>query len=100
MPHDEYPRFGDFAEDLKPFEGDKKKINDIFNQEILITNFKIRDSKKRQDSSYATIQFRQGDSNYILFTGSEVLIDQLEKYKENLPFYTIIKKIDRYFTFT
>lgn len=100
MSQDEYPRFGDFAEDSKPFEGDKKRIDDILNQEILIINFKIRESKKRQDSSYATIQFNQEEKNFILFTGSTVLIDQLEKYKNTLPFYATIKKIDRYYTFT
>lgn len=96
----EYPRFSDFAEESKAFDGDKKRIEDILNQEILILDFKVKDSKKRQDSLYATIQFKLENINHIVFTGSNVLIDQLEKYKENLPFHTIIKKIDRYYTFT
>lgn len=95
----DYPRFSDFAEETKAFAGDKKKIEDILNQEILVLDFKVKDSKKRQDSLYATIQFKMDDINYIVFTGSNVLIDQLEKYKENLPFHAIIKKIDRYYTF-
>ena len=96
----EYPRFSDFAEESKVFDGDKRRIEDILNQEILVTDFKIKDSKKKQNTLYATIQFKIKDINYIVFTGSNVLIDQLEKYRENLPFYTIIKKIDRYYTFT
>jgi len=96
----EYPKFSDFAEKTKAFDGDKKKIENILNQEILILDFKVKESKKKQDSLYATIQFKINDINYIVFTGSSVLIDQLEKYKENLPFHTIIKKIDRYYTFT
>jgi len=32
--------------------------------------------------------------------GSKVLAEQLEKYKDNIPFYTQIKKIDKYYTFT
>ena len=96
----DYPRFSDFAEESKSFEGDKKRIDDILNQEILITDFKIKDSKKKQGSLYATIQFKIDDVNHIAFTGSGVLIEQLEKYKDNLPFYTMIKKIDRYYTFT
>ena len=94
-----HPKFSDFTEGIKPFDGDKKKIEDILNQEILVLDFKIKNSKKRQDSLYATIQFKI-DTNYIVFTGSNVLIEQLEKYKDNLPFYTIIKKINRYYTFT
>jgi len=41
----EYPRFSDFAEESKAFEGNKKRIDDILNQEILITDFKIKDKK-------------------------------------------------------
>ena len=96
----DYPRFSDFAEESKKFDGDKKRVEDILNQEILIVDFKVKDSKKRQDSLYATIQLKINDINYIVFTGSGVLIDQLEKYKSNLPFHTTIKKIDRYYTFT
>lgn len=36
----------------------------------------------------------------ITFTGSNVLIEQIERYKAEIPFYTTIKKIDRYYTFT
>jgi len=96
----EYPKFSDFAEESKSFDGDKKKIDDILNQEILIIDFKVKNSKKKKDSLYATIQFTIDTISYIIFTGSQVLIDQLEKYKENLPFYTTIKKIDRYYTFS
>lgn len=56
----DYPRFSDFAEEPKPFDGDKKKIEDILNQDILVLDFKIKDSKKKQDSLYATIQFKMG----------------------------------------
>jgi ribosomal protein S8 len=94
----EYPRFSDFAEESKSFEGDKKKIEDILNKEILILDFKIKDSKQRQNSLYVTIQFRMDDNTFIVFTGSTVLINQLEKYKENLPFFTVIKRIDKYYT--
>lgn len=93
-----YPRFNDFAEETKPFTGDKKRIDDILNQEILIVDFKIKDSKQRANSSYATIQFRQDNKDFILFTGSNVIIDQLSKYRKNLPFHTAITKIDRYYT--
>jgi DNA polymerase I-like protein with 3'-5' exonuclease and polymerase domains len=95
----EYPRFSDFADDVKSFEGDKKKIEDILNEDILILDFKVKDSKQRKDTEYATIQFRLDDTTYIIFTGSNVLIDQLNKYAGNIPFYTTIKKIDKYYTF-
>lgn len=95
-----YPSFSDFADESKSFEGDKKKIDEILNEEILIMDFKIKDSKQRSGTQYVTIQFKLGGINYIAFTGSKVLIEQLNKYKDNIPFNTTIKKIDRYYTFT
>jgi len=100
MSLDEYPRFGDFAEEANIFEGDKKRIDDILNNEILVLGFKIKDSKQREGTSYATVQFKLDGDEHILFTGSTVLIDQLEKYKSTIPFYATIKKIDKYYTFT
>ena len=60
---------------------------------------KVKESKQRQGTSYATIQFRQDDTCHIVFTGSEVITSQLTRYRENLPFYATIKKIDKYYTF-
>lgn len=96
----EYPHFSDFADESRSFEGDKKKLDDILNQEILIINFKVKDSKQRKDSKYITIQFKIDDKLYIIFSGSVVLMNQLEKYKDSLPFYAIIKRIDKYYTLT
>lgn len=96
----EYPRFSDFAEESKAFDGDKKKIDEILNHEILVIDFKMKASKHHRDSQYVTIQFKMDDANYIVFNGSRVLADQLEKYEDNLPFYAIIKKIDKYYTFS
>lgn len=96
----EYPKFSDFVEELKSLDGDKKKIEEILNREILIIDFKVKDSKKQRDSLYVTIQFKIDDVNHIVFTGSNVLINQLEKYKDHVPFYATIKQIDRYYTFS
>ena len=97
---DEYPRFSDFAEESKAFDGDKKKIDEILNKEILVIDFKLKESKHHRDSQYLTLQFKIDEATFILFNGSRVLADQLEKYKDNLPFYAVIKKIDKYYTFT
>ena len=96
----EYPRFSDFAEESKIFDGDKKKIEEILNKEILVLDFKLKESKHHRDTQYVTIQFKIDNMIYILFNGSRVLAAQLEKYKDNLPFYTVIRKIDKYYTFT
>jgi len=97
---DNYPHFGDFAEEAKLYDGDKMRIDDVLNRVILILAYKIRDSKQKANTSYVTIQFRCADKMYILFTGSKVIAEQLTKYSSNIPFYTTIKKIDKYYTFS
>ena len=87
--------FSDFAEESKVFDGDKKKIEEILNKEILVLDFKLKESKHHRDTQYVTIQFKIDNMIYILFNGSRVLAAQLEKYKDNLPFYTVIRKIDK-----
>ena len=37
---------------------------------------------------------------YVTFTGSVVLMDKIEKYKDQLPFITTIKKINKSYMFT
>lgn len=49
----------------------------------------------------AIVQFTDTDENgehKIFFTGSAVVMEQLEKYEEELPFQTTLKKIDKYLT--
>lgn len=95
-----YPDFVDFAEEPKSFDGDKKKLVEILNQQILIIDFKIQSSKQTEGTLYTTIQFKIGEINHVVFTGSKVLTEQLEKYKSKLPFYATIKKINKYYTLT
>ena len=98
-------RFSDFAGNDGPLEGKKVKIEAVLNLEILLTAFRIKESKYQQAKSAdcLTIQFEypdRPDEKHVVFTGSAVLCDQLKKYKDKLPFYATIKKIDRYFTLT
>jgi hypothetical protein len=96
-------RFSDFAEGEGPLDGKKVKIEDVLNLEILLLAYRMKESKyqKTSASDCLTLQFEYPDKpgeKYILFTGSSVLTDQIKKYEDKLPFFTTIKKIDRYFT--
>lgn len=95
----EYPRFENFAEDEGPLEGEKKRIDDITGKEILITAYKISKSKFKE-GNYIAIQYISNDKKYVVFTGSIVLTNQLEKYRSNLPFYTKIERRKNYYTLT
>jgi len=96
--HEVKKRFSDFAKDHQPLEGSKCRINDVLNREILVLNYRLSASKYSQ-APCLTLQFMIDDEKHVLFTGSAVLIEQIEMYKNELPFYATIKKIDRYFTF-
>lgn len=88
----------DFADqDKGPLEGEKKKITEIIDKEILIINFQIKKSKIK-DGNYATIQFENSGKKYVIFTASVPLMEQLEQYRDKMPFYTTIIQKFKYYT--
>ena len=99
-------KFSDFAADEElPIDGEKVRIEAILNKSIVITKYKIRNSKYKKDNcdKCATVQFYEAESpdrKEIFFTGSNVIIELLEKYGDKIPFETIVKKIDKYYTLT
>jgi hypothetical protein len=94
-----HPKFSDFAEEEAPIEGEKKKIEEILNTEILVIGFRIGKSKYK-DRNYLTLQFENGGDKYIVFSGSGVLMKQAQKYTDKMPFYVTIKKVNNYYTMT
>lgn len=96
-------KFSDFASEEKRLDGAKVKLDNLLNREIQIISFTISDSKysKNNSGKYATVQFQEGQSEpQIFFTGSDVLISQLERYKSELPFLATVRKNNRYYTFS
>jgi len=96
-------RFSDFSNEGGPLCGKKVKIESVLDKEICILNYKIKQSNfsKNKSGMYAIIQFTIEDSErMVLNTGSDILIELIEKYKEQIPFLTTIKEIDRYYIFT
>lgn len=93
-------RFSDFAAEPQILDGAKISIDRILNQEIEIIGFRISKSKyqKNKTGQCLTLQIVYNNDRHVVFTGSDVLIAQLERYGEKIPFFTMIKKIDKYFT--
>jgi hypothetical protein len=81
-------KFSDFAEEK--FIGEKIKISKVLNKEIKVLAFQVKKSKIEKDGFYIQMQIEVDDERKVLFTNSSVLKDQLEKYKDNLPFITTI----------
>jgi len=94
--------FGDFATEEQPLDGDKERIDNILNRLILVTGFRVKNSQysKNESGKYLTLQFSIENQTKIIFTGSDVLIGQLERYANEIPFKATIKKINRYYTLT
>lgn len=96
-------KFSDFSKETV-LEGDKIKIDDILNEEVIIHNYRIKDSRysKNESGKYLTIQISKTviDPKKVVFTGSDVLIEQMKKYGHQLPFAATIRKINRYYTLT
>ncbi|MDA8082284.1 MAG: hypothetical protein M0024_01335 [Nitrospiraceae bacterium] len=96
-------RFSEFADkDSLPLDGAKMRLDEIINKEITVVGLKVRTSRFKKDGSpkCLTLQFEIDGQRYVLFTGSTVLTEQMEKYKAEIPFMATIKKIDRYYTFS
>jgi hypothetical protein len=78
------------------------KIEEVLNREITILGCKIRSSKYDKSNSprCLTLQFELDGNRHVLFSGSSILTEQIEKYEGEVPFLTVIKKIDKYYTFS
>lgn len=93
-------RFSDFAEEPTAIMGEKIRINDLLGKEIEVTGHKISDSKHKAGTKLLTLQFKLDDEERILFTGSNVLIEQAERYESEMPFLTTVQKVNKFYTFT
>ena len=95
-------KFSDFAQDENILEGEKQNIASILNKEIMVTGYRIKNSKyaKSNYEKCLSLQFELDGIKFVAFTGSNVLIDQIEKYKDEIPFVATIIKINKYFTFS
>lgn len=94
-------RFSDFSEEKATLEGKRICIDDILNCEIIINDYSITKSKfNKGNGNYLTIQIILKEERRVIFTGSEILMKQIEKYKDKLPYLAVIKRINRYYTFT
>jgi hypothetical protein len=95
--------FSDF--DIKPevkvFIGEKIAVKKILNIPIKVINFKIEPSKKKEGTDLLTLQIEKGTEKRIVFSGSNVLINQIKRVPEDrFPFTTTIKNDNDYYEFT
>lgn len=80
-------RFSDFS--TEQLIGEKISIDKILNKEIKVLAFRLKNSKIELHGELR-----------VIFTNSTVLKEQLQRYKEHLPFCTTIIKNNKYFSFS
>ncbi len=97
---DELSSFAEYARDKLPMPGMKKRLEEILNKPIVILDYRITKSNKRENSECLQIQFWCDGDIFVLFTGSVVLIDQIKAVKDKLPLKTTVVKIDKYYSFS
>jgi hypothetical protein len=96
-------RFADFAgDDAICMDGEKAKLKDVTDTEIVVVGYRIRKSRyqKSNTENCLMLQFIKDNKKFILFTGSSILSEQIEKYKDHLPFIATIRRVDKYYTFS
>ena len=87
-----------YCNDIPAFT--KKRLEEILNKKIVLLDFRITKSNKRENSECLQIQFLDDGDVHVLFTGSGVLIDQIQSIKDKLPLKTTVVKIDKYYSFS
>jgi hypothetical protein len=100
-------KFSEFADTAATpiMDGRKIALDDILNKEIVVLRYKVKKSKftDAKNPDCLTVQFAYPEKeaeHFVFFSGSSVLMEQLDKYKDKIPFTATIKKIGKYFTFS
>ena len=102
---DAIPVLAEIVPSVNHLEGTKKAITDILNVPLVFTGWKFGNSKFKDDSGEKcerlTLQFEQDGQKHIVFTSSEVLIEQLRAFIKAMPdatcFRATIKRVDNKF---
>lgn len=95
--------FKDF--NIKPnvsgFTGDKIKMDRVINVAITVIDYKIEPSKQKANTNCLTLQIEKNGTRHVIFTGSKILMDMIEKVpKTAFPFLTTVSRDNEYYEFT
>ncbi len=96
-------QFKDFGINVEsPFCGEKIKVSKILNKLVVVKDYKINESKfeKSNNDKCLCLQIDVEGENRILFSGSKILINQIQRVDRSmLPFTTMIVKENEHFEF-
>lgn len=95
-------KFSDFAEDEEHLEGSKKPFQELVGKQIFIWDARIMQSQYSDMYVMLQFSFEEDGEKFVANTGSKVIIEQLGKYKSQMPFAATIeqRKSGKHFYFT
>ena len=80
-------KFSDFAADEEHLDGAKKPFQELVGKQIVIWNARSLQSQFDSDGCVMLqFSFEENGEKFVTFTGSKVIIEQIEKYKAQMPF--------------
>ncbi len=80
-------------------DGEKLPIADILGKEITVIGFAMRPSNMHK-KDYLCLKFLLNDKKHVVFTDSDVLHRECERFKDEMPFTAVIVQKGQYYTFT
>lgn len=104
---DDIPEFADVVPDRECLDGDKMPLESIINLPLVFIGWEIAKSKYREEGhdQRLTLQFIYNNQHRVCFTGSNVLIEQIQAFdavrdkSKPKAFRAVIRKIDRFYKF-
>ena len=101
------PEIADVIPDRETLDGSKVNIDSILNMPLVFTGWRIDESKHKKPGNerVLTLQFIQVEQKHIIFTGSNVLISQIEAFEavrdktKQKMFRATIRKIEKFYKF-
>ena len=88
--------FSEFASE-NSLDGVKIKLENILDKPLIVKDFRV--TKSKFDGDCLKLQVEINGENRVVFTGSNVLIEQAQKYSDHMPFSAKITMVDKYFSF-
>lgn len=88
--------FSEFASE-NSLDGAKIKLENILDKPLIVKDFRV--TKSKFDGDCLKLQVEINGENRVVFTGSNVLIEQAQKYSDHMPFSAKITMVDKYFSF-
>ena len=92
--------FSDFHLDAV-LDGRKVSINNVLGKQLIVLGYAERNSRfaKSNDGTYIILQIEIDGERLVVFTAASIIRDQLNKYRDKLPFKATIVFNGKYYSF-